>query len=189
MLVIEEKTDRRIKRTRNLILDSFQELLSEKMFENISVQDVTERADINRGTFYAHFEDKYALLDYWIGQLVRQEIEKRTLNCDYYSHENLRSLIRMVCELLSCTRRDCLQPQPQFESLVEGPFKKQVFELISHWLTQSSSEIPVEIPATVATWAIYGLAAHYTHGKNRPDLEKFVDEALPFVAVNLDRFA
>ena len=188
MLVIEEKLDRRIKRTRTAILEAFQDLLAEKMFENISVQDLTERADINRGTFYAHFEDKYALLDYWIGQLVRQEIEKRTLNCDFYTPDNLRSLISMVCELLSCTRRDCLQPQPQFESLVEGPFKKQVFELLSHWLEQSKSEISTEIPATVATWAIYGLASQYTHNKNRPNLEKFVDDALPLVAVNLEKF-
>ncbi|HET9905384.1 MAG TPA: TetR family transcriptional regulator, partial [Anaerolineales bacterium] len=60
----QEKLDPRFKRTRNLILKSFGELLAEKNFENISVQDVTDKAEINRATFYKHFVDKYALLDY-----------------------------------------------------------------------------------------------------------------------------
>jgi hypothetical protein len=49
--------------------------------------------------------------------------------------------------------------------------------------------LSTEIPATVATWAIYGLASHWSHSKQRPALEKFVDEAFPLVAVNLEQFA
>jgi len=61
--------------------------------------------------------------------------------------------------------------------------------LLSHWLKQTGIKISTDIPATVATWAIYGLASHYSHLKKRPALEKFVDEALPLVAVNLEQFA
>ena len=75
-----EKLDPRIVRTRGLILKSFEDLLAEKGFETISVQDVTDKALINRATFYAHFQDKYALLDYSISQMFKQEIDKRTLN-------------------------------------------------------------------------------------------------------------
>jgi hypothetical protein len=50
-------------------------------------------------------------------------------------------------------------------------------------------KISTEIPTTVATWAIYGLASYYSHLKKRPSLEKFVDDALPLVAVNLEEFA
>ncbi|MCW1967828.1 MAG: hypothetical protein KIH69_006880, partial [Anaerolineae bacterium] len=61
------------------------------------------------------------------------------------------------------------------------------FELLSRWLQHS--KLPTEIPVTVATWAIYGLAAHYSRLKNRPTLESFVNEAYPLVAVNLNQFA
>jgi hypothetical protein len=62
--------------------------------------------------------------------------------------------------------------------------------LLSHWLEQVKSSASVEIPATVATWAIYGLASHWSHAKGkRPSLDQFVEEALPFVAVNLESFA
>ena len=185
----DEKLDPRVKRTRGLILKSFEDLLAEKGFETIAVQDVTDKAQVNRATFYAHFQDKYALLDYSIGQMFKQEIEKRTLNACHYSPDNLRNLILAVCEFLSNTHSECAQPHQQFESLIEGTIKKIIFDLLSHWLKQTNAKISTEIPATVATWAIYGLASLYSHNKTRPILEKFVDEALPLVAVNLEQFA
>jgi AcrR family transcriptional regulator len=184
-----EKLDLRVKRTRGLILRSFEALLAEKGFESISVQDVTDKAEINRATFYAHFQDKYALLDYSIGQMFKQEIEKRTLDACHYTPDNLRNLILAVCDFLSNMHSECAQPHQQFESLTEGTIKNILFELLSHWLKQTGTKISTDIPATVATWAIYGLASHYSHLKKRPALEKFVDEAFPLVAVNLEQFA
>ena len=189
MLPNEEKLDPRVKRTRSLILQSFGDLLAEKSFDAISVQDVTERAQINRATFYAHFQDKYALLDYAINQMFMQEIEKRTLNACHYTPENLRNLIIAVCEFLAHLHSDCVQPHQQFESLVETQIKKQVYDLLTLWLKQTKTLIATEIPATVATWAIYGLASLWSHAKKRPALSKFVDEALPLIAVNLEEFA
>lgn len=183
----DEKLDPRVIRTRSLILTSFESLLAEKGFETISVQDVTDKAQINRATFYAHFPDKYALLDYTIQQAFMAEIEKRTLNVCSYSEDNLRNLILAVVEFLSRVHTGCAQPHQQFESLVEGTIKKEIFDLLSYWLRKS--KVPTEIPATVATWAIYGLASHYSHLKKRPSLDKFVDEAFPLVAVNLEQFA
>ncbi len=183
----EAKLDPRVKRTRSLILESFNGLLAEKGFETISVQDVTGKAQVNRATFYAHFPDKYALLDYSISQMFMREIEKRTLNVCSYSPDNLRNLILAVCEFLGSLHTSCAQPHQQFESLVEGTIKKQLFDLLSYWLR--NSKLPTEIPATVATWAIYGLASHYSHMKKRPALEKFVNEAFPLVAINLEQFA
>ena len=185
----EEKLDPRVKRTRSLIMQAFSELLAVKSFDAISVQDVADKAQINRATFYAHFIDKYELLDRWISQVFLQEIEKRTLNACHYTPENLRNMILVVCEFLSKMHRECAQPHQQFESLVEGTIKKKIFELLSHWLEQSKSHIPTEIPATVATWAIYGLASFYSHSKKHLALEAFVEEALPLVAINLEQFA
>ncbi|MBK8418377.1 TetR/AcrR family transcriptional regulator [Candidatus Villigracilis saccharophilus] len=183
----DEKLDPRVIRTRGLILKSFEDLLAEKNFESVSVQDVTDKAQVNRATFYAHFPDKYALLDYSIQKMFMTEIEKRTLNVCSYSQDNLRNLILAVVEFLSHLHTGCVQPHQQFESLVEGTIKKQIFDLLSYWLRKSN--VPTELPATVATWAIYGLASHYSHMKKRPALEKFVDEAFPLVAVNLEQFA
>ena len=126
----DEKLDPRVKRTRGLILRSFEDLLAVKGFETISVQDVTDKAEINRATFYAHFQDKYALLDYSTSQMFKQEIDKRTLNACHYTPDNLRSLILAVCEFHARMHGECAQPHEQFESLVEGQIKKHIFGLL-----------------------------------------------------------
>ena len=56
------KADRRIQRTRQLLLNALVQLILEKDYEAITVQDIIDRANVGRSTFYAHFEDKEALL-------------------------------------------------------------------------------------------------------------------------------
>lgn len=55
--------DLRVVRTKALIIDALTELIDEKGFEAITVNDITTRANINRGTFYLHYQDKYDLMD------------------------------------------------------------------------------------------------------------------------------
>jgi len=59
---IPPKTDRRIVRTRNLLGDALVALLQEKNFDDITVQDVLDRAGVGRSTFYVHYRDKTDLL-------------------------------------------------------------------------------------------------------------------------------
>lgn len=58
-----EVYDRMNEQTQEKIQTVFLQLLKEKNFTKISVQDITKAADINRGTFYLHYLDKYDLLD------------------------------------------------------------------------------------------------------------------------------
>lgn len=60
---MNEKIDLRIIKTKKSIYDALKELMYEKSFEEIRVSEICEKALINRSTFYAHFEDKYDLLD------------------------------------------------------------------------------------------------------------------------------
>jgi AcrR family transcriptional regulator len=54
--------DRRIARTRAALRDALMALIVERGFEAITVQDIVDRADVNRATFYLHFKDKDELL-------------------------------------------------------------------------------------------------------------------------------
>ena len=58
----EISEDRRARRSRKLLKQGFMDLLREKGFSRISVRDITERADVNRGTFYLHYPDTAALM-------------------------------------------------------------------------------------------------------------------------------
>lgn len=57
-----KKKDRRIERTRQLLLEALFALIQEKGFEGVTVQDIIDRANVGRSTFYVHFVDKEDLL-------------------------------------------------------------------------------------------------------------------------------
>ncbi len=62
-MLMSESSDLRIVKTKQLLKDALLMLIQEEEFENITVKRLTERAKINRSTFYAHFYDKYDLLE------------------------------------------------------------------------------------------------------------------------------
>ena len=184
----QEKLDPRVKRTRGLIQRSFMEIVDEKGFTSISVQDITTRAGINRATFYAHFPDKYALLDYAIGESFRAEIEQRMLNVCDFKIENLRTLVVTVCEFVGKIHIHT-DREEQYQTLVEAQIRTQVYALILHWLekieTIRNCSISRERAATAASWAIYGLAHQWAHEKRKSSAQTFADEVMPLVAANL----
>ena len=55
--------DRRAKRSRRLLKEGLLSLMQEKRFQDITARDITESADLNRGTFYLHYPDTQALLE------------------------------------------------------------------------------------------------------------------------------
>src|SRR5512147_556065 len=57
------KEDRRVRRTRDLVRGELFALIQEKGFEALSVQDIIDRANVGRATFYAHYDNKEDLLE------------------------------------------------------------------------------------------------------------------------------
>jgi AcrR family transcriptional regulator len=55
---LKKKGDRRVRRTRDRLGDALVELLVQKPFDDITVQDVLDRAEVSRSTFYTHYRDK-----------------------------------------------------------------------------------------------------------------------------------
>lgn len=66
----EEKQDRRIRRTKGLMRDALIELMTEKPFSEITAKDITEKADLNRSTFYLHYDNVFGLLDEMENEVV-----------------------------------------------------------------------------------------------------------------------
>ena len=79
-----DKTDRRVRRTKSLLLHGLIQLVAEKDIKDISVKELSDLADINRGTFYLHYNDIYDMLAQIEDELFIEfhEILDRTLNSD-----------------------------------------------------------------------------------------------------------
>ena len=98
-----QKEDRRIRRTQKMLKDSLIELMTERDFKNISVKDITERADLNRGTFYNHYTDTYDLLQKMESDVLAdfQDMIDNFLcspHMAWYSQESALELKRKIAE-------------------------------------------------------------------------------------------
>lgn len=62
-------------RSRRLILQAFIELMQEKELVKITVTDIIKRADINRGTFYAHYQDTRAVIEQIENDIITKMLE------------------------------------------------------------------------------------------------------------------
>ncbi len=188
-MLAKEEVDPRARRTRQSIVLAFSELIIQKGFQAISVQDITKKAGINRATFYAHFPDKYALLQQCIEAEFRGEVEKRMLHACEFSTHNLHQLVVTVCEFVEKTHARAPLAEAQFRSLVEAQVRLQVQRLVYNWLeklpTLAGSSVPRERAAAAASWAIYGLAMEWSNERHHLQAEQYASEVLPLVAANL----
>ncbi|ASE35003.1 TetR family transcriptional regulator C-terminal domain-containing protein [Mammaliicoccus sciuri] len=64
--------DRRVRKSKRAIKQAFIQLLTENNLDRITIQQISDLADVNRGTFYLNYEDKYALLD----EMENEQIEE-----------------------------------------------------------------------------------------------------------------
>lgn len=115
----ENKEDRRVRRTRRLLKQGLAELMEEKEFKNITVKDITERMDLNRGTFYLHYRDTYDLLE----KMENEVLEEVQSLIDTYvkpgTPQSLYSVLNPVMDYIVENRKLC---RAIFENQACGDF-------------------------------------------------------------------
>lgn len=103
---MSKNMDLRVLKTQKLIRDSFIELIGEKGFAGITINDISNRAQINRSTFYLHYTDKYELLDKTVDEalvklfaLVAPEahIKERNLEFDSFT-QNIQMILKTIAD-------------------------------------------------------------------------------------------
>jgi AcrR family transcriptional regulator len=78
----KQTEDLRVRRTRKLLIQALIELTIEKGFSAITVQDLADRAMVNRATFYRHYLDKYELLDQYMNEVYELTATQEKLYLD-----------------------------------------------------------------------------------------------------------
>src|SRR6202041_3299231 len=96
-----EVRDPRIRRTRQLLQGALQTLMQTKSFDEISVQDITEAATVNRATFYDHYTDKFALLEAMVAGGFHRLLEERSVGYDGTCPSAASAIILAACDYLT----------------------------------------------------------------------------------------
>jgi AcrR family transcriptional regulator len=169
---MDEKTvDLRVRRTRKLLQEAFLKLMSQKSFQAITVQDISAEAMVNRSTFYDHFVDKYALMEYTVSEQFREQLMSNLPHQDHYSVENLRALITTMWEYFGGIHSHCQYADEQQRMLFQSQVMNVVQKVLTNWLsyppeTTADDSSTCELAVAVTSWAIYG-GAHYW-AENKP---------------------
>jgi AcrR family transcriptional regulator len=141
MVSQERKPDRRIQRTRQLLRDALMQLIVEKGYDTLTVQDITDRADVARTTFYLHYKDIDDLLFNSVAEMYEDlmtsgepfripiegepgsgninaaDFEHVQKHADFYramlsAHGSMNFLLRVLDYLAQLTLRNCTETLP-----------------------------------------------------------------------------
>src|SRR4051794_37293083 len=80
----DKRNDRRSRRTRRTLGQALVDLMLEKRYDTITVQEIIDRANVGRSTFYAHYLDKEDLLQTEVSELV----ERLSMHMDHNAASN-----------------------------------------------------------------------------------------------------
>lgn len=145
------KIDPRAIRTRRLITDAFDQLMSFKDFDHISVKDITSLATINRATFYSHFVDKYELADVMLTEKI-QDIMNEHFNCfEKLDEKMIIKMFQSISQIHKNLFTNCRRGYDTFGQMIEEKVKETVTLIVSHLLKTDN-----RLEASMFSWALYG---------------------------------
>jgi AcrR family transcriptional regulator len=186
-----EVRDPRIRRTRQLLQGALTTLLQSKNFEDISVQDITEAATVNRATFYDHYNDKFALLDALIAGGFHKLLHERDVHFDGTCPSAATAIIRVTCDYLTLIREshpNC-DGRTAFEPLIDAAIIGAIRRVLMGRPGEASiADSPTsQIAASGVAWAIYGAARQWSLTPDRSPVDEVVSQILELVQPMLKR--
>jgi AcrR family transcriptional regulator len=172
-----EVRDPRIRRTRKLLQGALGSLLQAKSFDEISVQDITEAATVNRATFYDHYTDKFALMEAMIAGGFHEFLHERQLRYETGCPAALGAIIQATCDYLSQVHSaGACDRQTAFEPLMDAAIVKAIQRLLMDGLQRAQhppSSSPELIAAAVSA-AICGGVKQWLSMPERPPAKALV---------------
>jgi AcrR family transcriptional regulator len=177
--------DPRIRRTRELLQQALANLLETRDFERISVQDITDAATVNRATFYAHYPDKFALLECLVGGRFQALLTARNVVFDGTCLGAIHGLVLGGCDYLDQTLN---QPSrsvadrhlgPHLESAIVAVVHRMILDGVSR--NSAASGVPPAVLAATASGAIYGAAREWATTPARPPSEEFAPTVIRLI--------
>lgn len=176
-----KREDPRVRRTRELIVRAFGDLVAEKGHTGLTVQEIAERATINRATFYAHFRDQYELFDHYVSESFRKELSGRLPESPGPSEETIEALVLAACEYLAGLETACRRTDRRFRPLIEARVQEEIHEVLLGGIEALPPErrpADPEITASVISWAIFGAALRWSRGGTGLRVEEFARRTL-----------
>jgi AcrR family transcriptional regulator len=186
LTAVKNEQDPRVKRTRQLLQQAFATLLSEKPFEAISVQDITERATVNRATFYAHYQDKFDLADRMARELFEKHLTDHLRATSLVTADTLRTLCMALFDFLAKTYGHC-HLGPQMSSLLENALHQGLHQFVLSWLSQGAplkkaAPTNLDTAALTISCALIGVGLRWIRSERKRQAEDISAQVVAVLA-------
>lgn len=178
-----DKIDPRITRTKQLLVDAFQKVSKEKKLSQLTVKNITDEATVNRATFYAHFTDKYDILDYSLDVTILKDLND-TLNISNIINEIvLKNIFITMTQYMEQVQASCEINQDVFCEQAHKRINNELEDIFSIMLENSYSDIDRDILVSNASFLAAGMSGLCNHwlSTSHDTAENFIDKNLPFL--------
>ena len=185
---MNKKTDLRIVKTKKVLFDTLLKLMRQKNFDKIKISDICDEALINRSTFYAHYEDKYELLDDFIEDLkmsLLKDLEDNVhnINTKEYIMKLLSILIDHIDEKRDIYSAIFLNNRNGFlvDFLIDV-IERESLERLKNNNDIVKSELPLDILVKFYAGGLINVCVSWLTRKekyNKEELLGFIDKLIP----------
>jgi AcrR family transcriptional regulator len=177
---LRNKVDRRVERTRQLLRDALVSLIREKGFAALSVQEIIDRANVGRATFYAHFDNKEDLLMAGLDGVrsTLKDLQRQALARGGRPEERLFAFSH---ELFAHTdgHRDLFRAMVRDRSvgLLQQVFHKMIVDLVRDDVKAMlpparGDSMPSEAVVQFVAGGLYGLLLWWLEARVRPGVKE-----------------
>lgn len=182
------KTDPRVKRTRLLLQQAMLELLEEKSFESVTVQEIAARAEVNRATFYAHYEDKNALVNAMVREMFAAKLEGELPEQPGLTDDNLRLLILTTCDYIGEFISHCMpMRQAHEQASIFIPVQRFLYEILSDCIRRADGAAQETLAMTIS-WAIWGTVFEWARTGRKIPAAQLTDQVVELVQGGLQTY-
>lgn len=134
---MNKKLDRRKKYTRMVLKDSLMTLLKTKQLSSITVKEICEVADVNRSTFYAHYQDSLDLME----QIEEELVRDLTSYLNQYNFEKEEESLQMTKKLLEYITSRYDTCQTLLNENNDPSFERRIMEVAQQFLMMKRQDL------------------------------------------------
>ncbi|WGZ42851.1 TetR/AcrR family transcriptional regulator C-terminal domain-containing protein [Mammaliicoccus lentus] len=181
----EMAEDRRVRKSKAAIKKAFIQLLEDSQIERITIRQISDKADINRGTFYLNYDDKYALLEEMEDEQIadlKKIIDIRKVNLaqktaeefiEIFSNEVIKKVIIHISENIEFYHAILNLDRT---SKIEERITDMILSNINYLIGENNTVygVPDDYYLRYVSGALMSMVKYWVHDENRVSIEELV---------------
>ncbi|WP_240793316.1 TetR/AcrR family transcriptional regulator [Psychrobacillus vulpis] len=171
-------------------MDSFIKIAQKINVKDITIKDITNEATVNSATFYAHFTDKYNLLDAVITENILENVIEKLHRHDTFNDKSIQEIFLALTTFQTDLKSQCSKSFESFSITIEKKIKNELEKLFLSLLIKQQSTPEVEslkVGAVMLSWGIYGASIDWQENSSL-SAKEYIKIAIPYIMKGIGEY-